>query len=72
MRSCSTDLMLARRTTWNLNRASSQGRRTKYRELTSTFTAGSIVAMVAMLSVSSLLHAQSGRSGETHLTAGYP
>jgi hypothetical protein len=65
MRSCSTDLMLARCAGWSLNRARSQGYRNKYREPTSTLTAGSILAMVAMLSVSSLLHAQSVRSPET-------
>jgi hypothetical protein len=65
MRSCSSDLMLVWRTVWNENRAGSLERRTECKKLTRTSTAGSIVALLAMLSFSCALHAQSVPSSET-------
>jgi hypothetical protein len=65
MRTCSRDPVLACRTVWNENSVGSEGGPTKYRKLARTFTAGSIVALVAILAFPSAQHAQSVPSSET-------
>jgi hypothetical protein len=68
MRTCSTDPLLAWRSVWSENGVGSEERPTERKQLARTVAAGSIVALVAILTFPCAQHAQSVPSSETEKT----